>query len=803
MDNSGPVIDIVGIGSEQEDIINDILNDLEELVQDFDGAAEDNLERFTQNIETNVNFRTIHKKPPPVPTVQAKPITGMPSLAHCFLPSEGGNIAPLSSFHQLLVRTTSKTKINSGQTFASVQINESDPSLFKKEKSPSLKKRALKVSTSSSSSEEETKARNVSKSLPQVPSGAKRHHSERPRGPVERPVMRREKTHFDLGIVSGAPPPKPKKPEKQEKSERPEKPEKPEKPDKAYKTLQVEPKPLWQSAKLSPRDHEGRTFLADKSRSRSPSESLSGRARGRSVGCNNVSETNGAPIQGSSSAQFKRLPSVFSSKREVKDDLALTSSGELKKRASVMPSGSKSARSPRMTLDFSSVQATSEGAKVSPKGISAFKKKLLSTKQPEENETVVVTKKDYNSYSPLWDTRIIFNEDRVAIAGPLPAVLKWALACLPDLEPSSNLIYAHRQYCTSEHLIDTILDLWNFDFSQTKDKLFVHLRIVRFFCLWFESHIQCFIPESMNTRINNFLASLSESQTESSMCILLFKCFHDAVENYLQATAEYESGDCASKTNLNASHSGGQSLLDFSTKEIAHQLTLRDYGLMTALPVGELLNKRFEKSETSPHLSYIVDTFNTTTRWIATELLSATNIKQQAKILSNFISIGHKLIVYNNDHGFMAFYTALTQNNLKHMKEAFNHLSAKDLEKWEILNNYANPIGNFKVIREKYKTTETQLPPSSFVKTPLLFLKDLTMVEEAYQDFTDPEKTLINITKMNFLGTIVGSVCGHSFSFSGKNSARSYINKLSPATAEELKEMAQKQLALEETVANK
>jgi hypothetical protein len=45
-------------------------------------------------------------------------------------------------------------------------------------------------------------------------------------------------------------------------------------------------------------------------------------------------------------------------------------------------------------------------------------------------------------------------------------------------------------------------------------------------------------------------------------------------------------------------------------KDIAYQITLRDYGLLEALPVGELLRKKFTEAETSPHLSYIVDTFN-------------------------------------------------------------------------------------------------------------------------------------------------------------------------------------------------
>lgn len=45
-------------------------------------------------------------------------------------------------------------------------------------------------------------------------------------------------------------------------------------------------------------------------------------------------------------------------------------------------------------------------------------------------------------------------------------------------------------------------------------------RVIRFFCLWLKINVQDFTCDSMSDRINNFMNGLSESPTESSMCIV-------------------------------------------------------------------------------------------------------------------------------------------------------------------------------------------------------------------------------------------------------------------------------------------
>eukprot|EP01126_Amoeba_proteus_P047420 TRINITY_DN5408_c0_g1_i12.p1 TRINITY_DN5408_c0_g1~~TRINITY_DN5408_c0_g1_i12.p1 ORF type:complete len:391 (-),score=87.85 TRINITY_DN5408_c0_g1_i12:144-1316(-) len=173
--------------------------------------------------------------------------------------------------------------------------------------------------------------------------------------------------------------------------------------------------------------------------------------------------------------------------------------------------------------------------------------------------------------------------------------------------------------------------------------------------------------------------------------------------------------------------------LDFSSEELATQLTLIDYQLLCRVPLEELLNLNFQKAERSPNLSAMAKRFDLVNMWVATEILTVHSRKKCTKMISHFISVAKRLLALNNFHGFISVFLAMTQcvcyNSLA-TKEAWNKLPPKDIQIFERLTKIASPNLNFKCLREILANN-----PPPRIQTPMLFLKDLTFIDEVNPNF--------------------------------------------------------------------
>lgn len=191
-------------------------------------------------------------------------------------------------------------------------------------------------------------------------------------------------------------------------------------------------------------------------------------------------------------------------------------------------------------------------------------------------------------------------------------------------------------------------------------------------------------------------------------------------------------------------------VLDFSSSVLAEQMTLFDHHLLAQVSVKELLCKRFNQKETSPGLNEITVRFNLLTRWIATEVCTAINPKLALKVLTKFISIIDEAYELRNYNAFMAIYIALSQNSVSKLGDVWLSLSSTLLSKWNAVCKTGSPLANFKRLRVKHDS-----PALPAILTPILFVKDLVMLDEGNSDFMDGDKQLINFQKFKMLGAMV------------------------------------------------
>lgn len=139
------------------------------------------------------------------------------------------------------------------------------------------------------------------------------------------------------------------------------------------------------------------------------------------------------------------------------------------------------------------------------------------------------------------------------------------------------------------------------------------------------------------------------------------------------------------------------------------------------------MNKNFEKAAKAKTIAAIQDRFNLVTGWIATQIVLAPTAKLRAKMITHFIQVGHKLLEMCNFHGAMAIVVGLTQTAVSRLRESWKKVSSMD--KWKGLEQIMSPMGNWRALRTLHDNVAPPLIP-----TPMLYLKDLTFIEDGNDD---------------------------------------------------------------------
>jgi len=194
-------------------------------------------------------------------------------------------------------------------------------------------------------------------------------------------------------------------------------------------------------------------------------------------------------------------------------------------------------------------------------------------------------------------------------------------------------------------------------------------------------------------------------------------------------------------------------ILDYPAANIASQMTYLDHRMFALIPITEFIKKRFQSPELSPRLTKMTESFNKITGWIGNVITGCPNIKLRRKIISHLISVGIQLYRLHNFAGLMAVFVGITQFPVSRMTRTWDGLSFDDLDKWEKLSNLCTPLANFKNLRYTHEFCD---PPS--VKTPAIFLKDLTYIEESSSTIEENNRVYWNLQKIQQLGKLIENI---------------------------------------------
>eukprot|EP01080_Neovahlkampfia_damariscottae_P010788 gene10788-3405_t len=193
-----------------------------------------------------------------------------------------------------------------------------------------------------------------------------------------------------------------------------------------------------------------------------------------------------------------------------------------------------------------------------------------------------------------------------------------------------------------------------------------------------------------------------------------------------------------------------ESIFDWDAKEIAKQITFREYLIFRKIGPGECVNKAWsskQKATKAPNILNLIEWFNLFSGYIATKVLESPNVKERAKNLSFAINLASEFKSLNNINGIYEVISSLNLASVHRLKQTWNLISQRDKTTYDELQQYVSNDQNFKFMRDQISIC---IPP--LVPYLGLFLTDLTFIDEGNQDFVNDK---INFTKVQRVSNII------------------------------------------------
>ncbi|XP_013879083.1 RAS guanyl-releasing protein 2 [Austrofundulus limnaeus] len=152
----------------------------------------------------------------------------------------------------------------------------------------------------------------------------------------------------------------------------------------------------------------------------------------------------------------------------------------------------------------------------------------------------------------------------------------------------------------------------------------------------------------------------------------------------------------------------------------------------------------------NPILERFITLFNSVSQWIQLMVLSKPTAPQRAAVISHFIRVAQKLLQLQNFNTLMAVVGGLSNSSISRLKDTQSHVSAETNKVFNNLIELVTSCGNYSHYRKRFSEC-------SGFRFPILgvHLKDLIAVHVALPDWTDKEKTRVNLAKAQQLYTIL------------------------------------------------
>eukprot|EP01117_Protostelium_nocturnum_P017365 TRINITY_DN7069_c0_g1_i1.p1 TRINITY_DN7069_c0_g1~~TRINITY_DN7069_c0_g1_i1.p1 ORF type:complete len:749 (-),score=213.82 TRINITY_DN7069_c0_g1_i1:132-2378(-) len=320
-------------------------------------------------------------------------------------------------------------------------------------------------------------------------------------------------------------------------------------------------------------------------------------------------------------------------------------------------------------------------------------------------------------------------------------------------EYSEILIFTHPHFTESTEFLNRLASEYKSAFSEEKrnpleKKIFTiyRLRIINFIRKWIDSARNDFEEgKKLNQTLKLFISHLTQANEEETL-----QCARILTKSLTpHSIAPALMGDMKSPRKMKLMDANKPcQFMDIPLEELARQMTLYDHELFKSIPISDFLSKRFTDSlpctlfaKRMEHITY----------WAASEIVSASVLKDRIMVLVSFIKLMELLLQMRDFYSLMAIYLALSLMAIDRLGKTWKGLPSRHVVVWDKIKTLMDPSNNFMNYRRLWISSE--LPK---IPTPTVFLKDLTFIEEGNPDLN--ESGMINFNKLVMLGRCIGQL---------------------------------------------
>ena len=233
------------------------------------------------------------------------------------------------------------------------------------------------------------------------------------------------------------------------------------------------------------------------------------------------------------------------------------------------------------------------------------------------------------------------------------------------------------------------------------------------------------------------------------------------------------------------------SVLDFTEEEIARNLTLISYKMMSSIDINELLNNNFgrdDKYSKAPNVMKLIDRFDKMMLFIIEDINSYETSKTKAKLITKWANIAKRCKELHNYNDLLIINQCFNNPILKKMISAWKKLPKTTLTLINELNKFcSNQQCYINIRREIVNRKHT-----AYIPYLGIVLKEIADIENRYQYIEKFDNNIcMNCIKLQKIYWVVNKFFefkNYSFSFTQIDDLK-ILDKLNPKTKEELEDI--------------
>jgi hypothetical protein len=323
-----------------------------------------------------------------------------------------------------------------------------------------------------------------------------------------------------------------------------------------------------------------------------------------------------------------------------------------------------------------------------------------------------------------------------------------------------TFLMTYQSFTTPEKLLQKLVQRYNVpanfeaDDEGKKKAQRIRARVCNVMKKWIEEYPGDF-DDRLVGQMKQFIDHATSSATTATFATAVGKAFQKMIsETKGRKMGGRRGGDPPDPIVPSNFFSRTWTLLDLDEEEIARQLTVIDWETYERIKPSELLNQAWSKPKLkhrAPHVLALIKRFNMISSWAATEIVSATTIRERVRITSKFIRIAERLAAMNNFNSLMSVMAALNSSSVSRLRFTFEELPVIAQKSKKEIEDIMQSDNNWRGYRARLTAIPSEVPCIPYLG---VFLTDLTFVDEN----PDMVRGLINFSKRQLVYNIISIV---------------------------------------------